>query len=146
MLLRLLRGALSGATHTPFFCGRPEQCPKIKRTSCKARGIFASRACPRTVQLRKPRPVRDHHDGPTRNSTKYTEKIPPGPKFRNPQKKIPQNTEKMPKAGIFWSLEGIFRYFQGIFGANFGSPEIRTGGYFFGIFRGNSGSDHLRAL
>ena len=57
--------------------------------------------------------------------TKNAEKNTPQAETLNP-KKIPPKTRK-PKMDIFGIFGVCFRYFQGIFGVNSGSPEFRAG-------------------
>ena len=67
-------------------------------------------------------------------STKNTEKIPPGPKFRTP-KIYPQNTPKIPKKPSEYQKNafGVFlRYFGGIF---LGFQNLGPGGIFPVFFR-----------
>ena len=64
-----------------------------------------------------------------KNRKKYT----PGRSSGAPRK-YPENTEKIPKTGIF-GISGVFcRYFRGILGVFSGTPEFRAGGVFFSVF------------
>ena len=89
----------AGDSHTPALSG-------FRNANTKRLAVFERKRpkCkPWHRALRTPRPARETRDGPTRNSPKNTEKIPPGLKFWN--------------TGIFPLIFGVFSWvFSGYFG------------------------------